>query len=271
MPLHDTDGGRQRQPLPCPVEGRLQGLQRGLGEVGELFGAGGVLDEQGEFVAAEPGHQVGAGAAVPGLVGDPGQPLGDGGEQPVADPVSEGVVDGLEAVQVQVAQADPAGAAQLVRLRLQGARQTLEEQGAVGQPGHRVVHLQVPQPGLEFAAGADVGDRHEDAGPGVRERGHGDLHPHRVPLGMFQSAGAAQPGLPAAQDLAVGVPGAGVRGQVHQIRGDPSGQAVRVGAEQLAEGCVGADDQAFAIDDSHGERGGREDTVIGVVITVCDG
>ena len=96
----------------CPArsKGGWSGLEHGLGELGELLGAGRVLDQQRELVAAEPGDQGRAAAGVPRLVRALGEPLGDGGEQPVADAVAEGVVDRLEAVEVQVAQPDPAGA-----------------------------------------------------------------------------------------------------------------------------------------------------------------
>ncbi len=235
VPLHDTDRRRHRQPLAGDVEGGLDRPQHGFGQLGQLFGARGVLDEQRELVAAEPGHQRGAGAGETRLVRAAPQTLGDGGQQPVADAVAEGVVDGLEAVQIQVAQPDPARAALLVRLRLQRGRQAFEEQRAVGQPGHRVVHLQVPQPGLEFPAGADVRDGHEHAPVVGGQRGDRHLHPQRVPVGVLEAACAAQPGLPAAQHLAVGVPGAGVGGEVDQIGGDGPGEFVRGGAEQRGE------------------------------------
>ena len=47
--------------------------------------------------------------------------------------MAQGVVDGLEAVQVQVADADR------VARSTQGRVQALEEHGPVGQPGQRVV------------------------------------------------------------------------------------------------------------------------------------
>ncbi len=193
VPLHDADRRGDRQPLAGDVEGVLDRLQHRLGQFGQLFGARGVLDEQRELVPAEPGHQRDAGAGATGLVRAAREALGDRGQQPVAHPVAEGVVDGLEAVQVQVAQPDPAGAALLVRLRLQRGRQTFEEQRAVGQPGHRVVHLHVPEPGLQFAAAADVGDRQQYAPVLGGQRGDRHLHPQRVPVGVLEAAGAAQP------------------------------------------------------------------------------
>ena len=97
----------------CPArsKGCCSAFRTRLGQVGELLGAGGVLDQQRELVAAEPRHQMAAGspAARPGPRSCVSR-CGHGGQQPVADPVAEGVVDGLEAVEVEVAQPDPAGA-----------------------------------------------------------------------------------------------------------------------------------------------------------------
>ncbi len=258
MAFDDADRRGDREAAVAQLEGRLECREDRFGQVGELVGAGGVLHEQGELVAAEPGHQRGAGPGVGGLLRAPREAFGDGGQQPVADAVAEGVVDGLEAVQVQVAHADPAGAAVLVRLRLQRGRQALEEQRAVGQPGHRVVHLEVAQPGLEFAPGADVGDRQQQAARHLARLGQGrdrHLHPQGVPVGPLEPPGAAQPGLPAPQHLAVRVPGPGVGDEVDELGGRAAGQRGRVGAEQGAQRVVGADDQTLGVDDGHGEGG----------------
>lgn len=253
--LHDPDRGGDGQPLPGQVEGFLYGGQHAPRQVRELFGAGGVLDQQGELVAAEACDQVPAGAPVARLVGALGEPGGDGGEQPVADPVAEGVVDGFEPVEVQVAESDPAGAAAVfVRGGLQGGGEPLEEQGAVRQARDRVVHLEVAQAGLEVAAVADVGHRQQDV-PGVGDGSEGDFGPERVPVGVFEAAGAAQSGLPAAEHFLVRGPGAGLRGQVDQVGGGPVDERVRFAAEQPGEGLVGGDHVALAVDDGHGEVG----------------
>lgn len=254
-PLHDPDRGGDRQPLPGQVEGFLYGGEHAPRQVGELFGAGGVLDQEGELVAAEACDQMSAGAPVAGLVGALRQAGGDSGQQPVADPVAEGVVDGLEPVEVQVAQPDPAGAAPVfVRGGLQGGGEPLEEQRTVGQACDRVVHLEVAQPGLEVAAVADVGHRQQDV-PGAGDGSEGDLGPEGVPVGVFEAAGAAQPCLPAAEHLLVGGPGTGLRGQVHQVGGGPVDERVGFAAEQPGEGLVGGDHVALAVDDGHGEVG----------------
>ncbi|CAM5357683.1 hypothetical protein SAVIM40S_03268 [Streptomyces avidinii] len=196
-----------------------------------------------------------AGAPVAGLVGALGESGGDGGEQPVADPVAQGVVDGLEPVEVQVAQPDPAGAAAvLVRGGLQGGGEPLEEQGAVRQARDRVVHLEVAQAGLEVAAVADVGHRQQDV-PRAGDGSERDLGPERVPVGVLEAAGAAQPGLPPAEHLLVRGPGAGLRGQVHQVGGAPVDEGVGLAAEEPGEGLVGGDDVALTVHDGHGEVG----------------
>src|SRR6266508_275457 len=90
----DADAGVDLDVAAGHRDRRGQCLQQPLGGGERVGGAAGVLDQDDELVAAEPGD----GVAGP-YVG--AQPLGDQGEQLVADLVSEGVVDGLEAVQVQ--------------------------------------------------------------------------------------------------------------------------------------------------------------------------
>ena len=58
------------------------------------LGSVGVLDQDGELVAAEPGHGVARRAQAQ-------ESLGDGDEQPVALRVAQAVVHVLEVVQVQ--------------------------------------------------------------------------------------------------------------------------------------------------------------------------
>ncbi|GAB7108635.1 hypothetical protein JCM4814A_69490 [Streptomyces phaeofaciens JCM 4814] len=81
------------------------------------------------------------------------------------------------------------------------------------------------------------------------------------------------------------MPGAGVGGEVQQVGGAPSDQAFGRAAEYFAERLVGVDDHAIAVDERHGERGGREDRPVerGVcsrrpsrtgsclIVTLCDG
>ncbi|OSY51956.1 hypothetical protein BG846_02418 [Streptomyces fradiae ATCC 10745 = DSM 40063] len=105
------------------------------GEVaGDPLGAGrgiGHREENGEFVAAEPG---GLRAAREGEA----QPLGDLEEEPVAGEVAERVVDGPEAVEVD----EDERAAPAVGLGgLQGRPGPFEQPLAVGEAGERVAEL----------------------------------------------------------------------------------------------------------------------------------
>lgn len=93
--------------MPGHLERPLKGGEHRARELGELVRTRRVLDQDGEFVAAQARHQMAA-RAVPAGLGAVGEPRGDGGEQPVAGAVPQGVVDRLEAVDVQIAEADPA-------------------------------------------------------------------------------------------------------------------------------------------------------------------
>ena len=83
-------------------------LDPGQGLAGQRHhdvGAAGILDEQRERISAHPGH--GHGQPRERV----GEPPRDGDEKPVADVVAQGVVDRLEPVEVDVAEADPPGRA----------------------------------------------------------------------------------------------------------------------------------------------------------------
>jgi hypothetical protein len=97
---------------------------------------GGAGDQDGELVAAEPGHR--AGRADGG-----GQPGADLDQQQVAVLVPEGVVDRLELVEVEDhhRRAGHRAGGDVVEHRTEPALQA----GAVGQPGERVVQRLVPQ------------------------------------------------------------------------------------------------------------------------------
>jgi hypothetical protein len=106
-------------------EGRLE---RRADADGGLQRIGGVLEQHGELVAAEPGD------GVPGA-GGAGDPLRDAHGQPVAGGVAEAVVDRLEVVQVE--EDDGHGPA-VAGVQLEDVLEAVPEQRAVGQPGQRV-------------------------------------------------------------------------------------------------------------------------------------
>ena len=95
------------------------------------------LGQDDELVAAEPRH----GVAGPDLLA---QPLGHLAEQQVAELVAEGVVDHLEAVEVENQQRDPGAGG---RAAVEGVGDQPQEQAAVGQPG-QVVVVGLPGQGL---------------------------------------------------------------------------------------------------------------------------
>lgn len=111
--------------------------QRPVGDLGQLLDAGALLHEHHELVAAHPGHGVPCRAEL-GV-----EAVRDGAQELVARVVAEGVVDGLEAVEVEVADPDRGGGA--VRPGERGLEPG-EEQRAVRQPGERVVLGLVTQP-----------------------------------------------------------------------------------------------------------------------------
>ncbi len=121
-----ADAGADVDEQPLEDDGR-----RELGEqpLGGLLGglAAGAGQQHGELVTAEPGNGV-------DLPHGAGQPAADEHEQVVPHVVAEGVVDLLEAVEVEQQQG---GSRPVLLERLGGA---LREALAVGQPGERVGH-----------------------------------------------------------------------------------------------------------------------------------
>ena len=101
--------------------------------LGDLLRA--ALDQHDELVAAEAADRV-------GLAQHAGDPRGDDAQQLVADRVAEGVVDALEAVEVDEHRRRLGAAAAGVGEHLLGA---VHDQRAVGQAGERVVQRLVAQ------------------------------------------------------------------------------------------------------------------------------
>jgi nucleotide-binding universal stress UspA family protein len=118
-------------------EGALQpeGQGRGLGGVA-------VAGEDEELVGAQPPHGVPRADLL-------GEPAADLAQQLVADLVAEGVVDGLEPVEVEEEQRRPAGAV------LQRLADELQQPRAVGQAGEVVV---AGPPGQRLLVADPLGD-----------------------------------------------------------------------------------------------------------------
>ena len=141
-----ADAGADHHLMALQVEGRGHGLDDASRQTrgpGHVLQAG--LDH-GELVAAQAGHGVAFAHAA-------AQPLGGHAQQGVAQRVAQGVVDGLEAVQVDevdgqlITVASAAG---------QGVGEVLLEEDAVGQLGQRVVVRQPRDLGLGPLALGDV-------------------------------------------------------------------------------------------------------------------
>ena len=125
----DPDRGRRRHRLAEDVEGRVHGIERALGQLvdGQLIDESG--EEDGELVAAHPGHRVLAAHGVD-------QSLAHLLDKDVPGGMPEGVVDGLEIVEVDEEHADRlADAAGPHQLLLD----PVLEQPAVREPGESVV------------------------------------------------------------------------------------------------------------------------------------
>jgi hypothetical protein len=126
----DADAGGAVDLVHLDAEGFAQRRQDPRGDDRGLGGAEKALDQHRELVAADPRHGVGGPQAL-------GQAVSDLQEEPIADLVAEGVVDDLEAVEVQVEHRQ--AEARLALHALPRVPQPVEEEGAVGQAGERVV------------------------------------------------------------------------------------------------------------------------------------
>ncbi len=176
--LDDADAAAHQQFPAVDADGSGQRVHDAVGEVVDAalgVGAGG---QRHELVAAEPcDHLAGRGGAAL-------EPVGDLDQEPVARGVPEAVVDGLEAVQVQVAEPEPLALAGGERLL-----QPLEEQGAVGQSGERVVRGLVAQPQVEQPALGGVLHQRElvlGRAVGVPQQGHRQIGPQDGAVGPVE-------------------------------------------------------------------------------------
>ena len=124
----------------------LERVEHALGQRQRLAVALDVLGEDHELVAAEARDRVAVAHQL-------GQPLGDGDQQPVADVVSEVVVDRLELVEVDEQHRHDAVAAVQARERLARA---VHQQQAVGQARERIVQRLALEP---HAVGDVLGGR----------------------------------------------------------------------------------------------------------------
>ncbi len=134
----DADAAPDRDLLALDRERDLQRVDHALRDGEGTLQLDLVRQEDSELVAAEPGRQVVRSDAA-------ADPVRDRGEEPVAGRVAERVVDDLEVVEVEEEhdRAEPLPRGDELLL------DALGEEGAVGQPGERVVIGLVPELLLE--------------------------------------------------------------------------------------------------------------------------
>ncbi len=161
----DADAGGDEHLVAAQHEGLRHGTGEPLDEGLLFLGSGGILDQDGELVAAQPGHGVGgAGAGA--------EPLGGQHQQLVALAVAEAVVDLLEVVEVEEEHGDRVP---LPLRELERVIHAVAEEGAIGQAGERVVEGLVQQLLLEALPLGDVaGVEHDAVHDRVAEQVGGD-------------------------------------------------------------------------------------------------
>ncbi|GBD41579.1 hypothetical protein HRbin39_00963 [bacterium HR39] len=207
-PQGDADAGGDGQLLAVHPEGRAQGVEHLLGDAGGGLGAGDPVQHQQELVAARPRHRVGTpqGRA---------QPLGDRPQQRVAGAQAEGVVDQLEAVEIDQHHRQHLTVAPRP---LDGLAEAVERQQAVGQTGERVVVGERPDGLLGLAADGDVA--HGDGEATRRPVDAGDAQ-----LKRHQLAVAAPPGHLGVAERSVGE----LPAQLLEVEGMLAGRLQQVG------------------------------------------
>ena len=164
----DADRGAGEHLLPVDLERHRQLALHALGDARRIGRVLHPFHQHGELVAAQPRHRVARAARAL-------QPARDLDEQLIAGTVTERIVHHLEPVEVEEEDREPAAAAAL--RPLQRHPQPLHEQGAVGQPGERVVERRVPQLLLRAQALGHVdGDHQPRLPPGQLDGVGSHLH-----------------------------------------------------------------------------------------------
>ena len=179
IPHRHADGGGADDLLAVELEWLADRVQHVTGEGQRLVRARDILQQNGEFVAAQPGERV-AGADLLA------QPQGKRNQQLVAAQMAHALVHDLEAVEVdqQDGEAHILAGAAAARHRL---TQSVGQQGAVRQGGQRVVQRVMLHPFLGDLARGDVGLRAGDAGGLLRHVAHRlapDQHPVIAAIGV---------------------------------------------------------------------------------------
>ena len=158
----DADGGGHDEVAAGHGDRLRERELHALGHRGRLARIADVLQQHGELVAAQPGDGV-------ARTERPAQPARDGLEELVAGLVPEGVVDRLEAVEVEEQHRAAPTAAAPARAP-QRPREAVEEERAVRQAGERVVQHVVAEavdgaPVLDGVADRPVQHRRREPPP----------------------------------------------------------------------------------------------------------
>ena len=172
----DTDAGVGGDLMAEALIGRADRLEDAADEHHHVVGIRDAGLDDGELVAAEPGHEIG----FPHAAGEAG---GDRFQQRVADHVAERIVDALELVDVDVEHGQLAFRRDLGQFPLE----PLVEQRAVRQVGQRIVMGEVGDAFLGAAAFGDVFMGRQPAAVGHRLVDDLD----RAPVGRRDDHGVA--------------------------------------------------------------------------------
>jgi hypothetical protein len=186
------------------------------------------------------------------------QALGDRHEQLVAHVVSQRVIDRLEAVEVEVAQACPDAR----RRAGEDGVEVGEECPPVGQSGQRVVLGLELELASQVAQRGDVVDQRQlIAGPAVlvAEQRHRQVGPDRFAIGLEEEF--LQPKMLAfpADQLAVELPHLLHVGRVHELVHVTAAELLHRMAQEPHQGRIDLQDPAVQIADPDPYRGSLED------------
>ena len=168
--------------------------------------------------------------------------------------MAEAVVDHLEAVQVEEAQADLAAGA----VRVQRGGQPVQEHRPVRQPGERVVVRLVAEPVLEPVAFGDVLDDRNLVARGAvvaADQRHGQVRPDRRPVGPVELLLGAERLTVALHQVPVVLPDLGRVVRVQEVRDVAAAEVRRWVAEHLHQRRVDVQDVAGRVADADAHRG----------------
>ena len=177
----DADRGADDDVVAADRIGRAERIDDAAGDSLQRVGIGFAGGDDGEFVAAEPRHQILA-------AHDAAQPLGDVENELVADVMAERVVDVLEVIEIDIEHGGRRAAGAHIG---DDAFEPVAEIDAVGQAADRIVQremTQLPLAGVDFLRGAahmakDEADKEGEARERDGDERHHALHDGGARLG----------------------------------------------------------------------------------------